>query len=160
MKFRGIVLTIIALVGGGIVLMVVGLLVAARLTQRPAGVGIPSQPLASCPRNPNCVSSLSTDAPHAMPPIRYQGDVASARTRLLDIIRCMDRATIITETEHYIHAEFRSALFGFVDDVEFRFRTEPKAIDFRSASRFGSSDLGVNRRRMERIQEAFRSSER
>ncbi len=160
MKSRGIALTIIALVGGGIVLVAVALLVAARLAQRPAGVGNPSEPLESCPAKPNCVSSLGEDARHAMPPIRYRGDLASARARLIAIIRATDRATIITQTEDYIHAEFRSALFGFVDDVEFRFRDAPKVIDFRSASRFGSSDLGVNRRRMERIQEAFRSSER
>jgi uncharacterized protein (DUF1499 family) len=42
-------------------------------------------------------------------------------------------------------------LLRFVDDVEFLFDDEAKTIHFRSASRTGRSDFGVNRRRMEDI---------
>jgi len=42
-------------------------------------------------------------------------------------------------------------LLRFIDDVEFVFDDATKMIQFRSASRTGYSDLGVNRRRMEEI---------
>ncbi len=45
--------------------------------------------------------------------------------------------------------EFKSQLMGYVDDVEFYF--DGKAIQVRSASRLGKSDLGVNRKRIEDI---------
>jgi uncharacterized protein (DUF1499 family) len=56
--------------------------------------------------------------------------------------------------ENYIHAEFTSLVFRFVDDVEFLFSQERDgevSIDIRSASRVGHSDFGVNRKRMEDI---------
>ena len=43
---------------------------------------------------------------------------------------------------------------GFVDDVEFYFN-KPGRISLRSASRLGYSDMGVNRRRMEKIRNLF-----
>jgi uncharacterized protein (DUF1499 family) len=42
-------------------------------------------------------------------------------------------------------------MLRFVDDVEFVFDDESKTIHFRSASRTGYGDLGVNRRRMEQV---------
>jgi uncharacterized protein (DUF1499 family) len=74
------------------------------------------------------------------------------------IILSMPRAKIVSSSEDYIHAEFRSKLFRFVDDVEFYFDAPRKLIDFRSASRVGHSDLGVNRKRMEEIREKFIAS--
>jgi uncharacterized protein (DUF1499 family) len=53
-----------------------------------------------------------------------------------------------------VRAEFRSRL-GFVDDVEFRIDEAAGRIHVRSASRKGYWDLGVNRRRVETIREAF-----
>ena len=61
--------------------------------------------------------------------------------------------------EDYIHAEFVSYFFKFVDDVEFYFDPAQKLIQVRSASRTGYSDLGVNRRRIEAIREQFDQKE-
>jgi uncharacterized protein (DUF1499 family) len=55
------------------------------------------------------------------------------------------------EAENYWHFEVTSLIFRFVDDVEFLIDRQKKRIDFRSASRVGHSDLGVNRRRMNAI---------
>ena len=67
----------------------------------------------------------------------------------------MPRVTIVSERADYLHVEFRSALFRFVDDVEFFVVPSEQAIHFRSASRVGHGDLGVNRRRMELIRQRF-----
>ena len=67
----------------------------------------------------------------------------------------MPEATIIEEQDDYLYAEFRSRIFRFVDDVEFAVDNENNEVHFRSASRVGHSDLGVNRARMERIQREF-----
>jgi uncharacterized protein (DUF1499 family) len=58
---------------------------------------------------------------------------------------------VVAATESYLHAEFRSAVFRFVDDVEFFADESAGVIQVRSASRVGSSDLGVNRKRIETI---------
>ena len=75
--------------------------------------------------------------------------------RLKVVIGAMPRSKIVTADERYIHAEFSSGLFRFVDDVEFLIDPDTKTIHFRSASRVGRSDLGVNRKRMEEIRQRF-----
>ena len=122
----------------------------------PDNIGGTDGRLVPCPSSPNCVSSLEgEDAEHTIAPLIYTGTLTDARQRLLDIIQSMKRVTIVTADERYIHAEFRSALFRFVDDVEFSFDDEQKIIHVRSASRVGHSDLGVNRKRIEAIRERY-----
>ena len=111
--------------------------------------------LSPCPGPPNCVSSQSNDKRHAIEPLRYEGALREARERVLAVLDSMPRVTVVTIKEDYIHAEFRSRLFGFVDDVEFSFDKDRKTIHLRSASRTGFYDFGTNRRRMERIRAQF-----
>jgi uncharacterized protein (DUF1499 family) len=62
--------------------------------------------------------------------------------------RSFPRAQIVTRTDDYLHIEFRSLIFRFIDDVEFWVNPAEEVIHFRSASRIGYSDLGANRKRM------------
>jgi uncharacterized protein (DUF1499 family) len=118
---------------------------------RPANLGVHDGKLAPCPASPNCVSSQSIDREHSIEPLRYTGSAAEAMDRMKRTIKSMKRVQIITDTGTYVHAEFTSALFRFVDDVEFFLDERAAVIHVRSASRLGSSDLGVNRRRIETI---------
>lgn len=67
----------------------------------------------------------------------------------------MKRARIVLAEERYIRAEFTSAFFRFVDDVEFLLDDGTETIHVRSASRVGHSDFGVNRRRVKEIRLRF-----
>jgi len=67
------------------------------------------------------------------------------------VIRSLPRTKLVEEDETYLHYEVTSLLFRFVDDVEFLFDDDTKTIHFRSASRTGYGDLGVNRTRMEQL---------
>jgi hypothetical protein len=67
------------------------------------------------------------------------------------LVRALPRAVVVTATETYLHAEFRSAVFRFVDDAEFYADESAGVFQVRSAARVGSSDLGVNRKRVEEI---------
>ena len=73
---------------------------------------------------------------------------------ILRIIENTKRTTIITKREDYLHVEYRTRL-GFVDDVEFHLDRESRTVHFRSASRVGYSDLGVNRKRMEEFTNSY-----
>jgi uncharacterized protein (DUF1499 family) len=112
--------------------------------------------LVPCPDSPNCVSTKSNNPGHAMPPLPYLKSGRESMDRLLEIVRHMKRATIISSTPSYLHVEFRSALFRFVDDVEFVLDDSSRLIHFRSASRTGYYDFGVNRRRMRDISHRYR----
>jgi uncharacterized protein (DUF1499 family) len=132
-----------------------GLLVAGCTGSRPMNLGVQDGKLAPCPASPNCVSSQSSDQVHGIGPLRYTGTSTAAMGQLKVIIIGMKRSRIITDTGSYIHAEFTSALFRFVDDVEFFADERASVIHVRSASRIGSSDLGVNRKRVEDIRAAM-----
>jgi len=111
--------------------------------------------LAPCPKTPNCVSTLAPPGKQHMDPIPYKGSVEQARQRLLSALRGFERVTLVEEGPDYLHAEFRSRLFRFVDDVELVVDDQTKLIHFRSASRIGRSDFGVNRQRMEKLRRDF-----
>lgn len=104
--------------------------------------------LAPCPDKPNCVSSQSADPSKRMPALGFEGEVEPVRAAILDVIAKAPRARVVEADEDYIHAEFATLVFRFVDDVEFLIDPGAKRVDFRSASRVGHSDLGTNRRRM------------
>jgi uncharacterized protein (DUF1499 family) len=107
--------------------------------------------LSPCPSSPNCVSTQAQDEGHAIEPIRYRKPRAEAKEALKEVIRSLPRTKLVEEDESYLHYEFTSLLLRFVDDVEFLFDDETKTIHFRSASRTGYGDLGVNRKRMEQV---------
>lgn len=122
---------------------------------RPADLGAQNGRLRPCPDRPNCVSSQSENPKHAISPLSYQGTRVDASARLLKLLKTMPRVRIVTATPDYIHAEFLSRVFHFVDDVEFVFDATDNTIHIRSASRLGYSDFGVNRKRVETIREAL-----
>jgi uncharacterized protein (DUF1499 family) len=111
--------------------------------------------LAPCPDSPNCVSTQSKDPNRAMPPLPYVGTHQESMERLLRVVRDMQRSTLTVTAPTYLRAEFRSALFRFVDDVEFLLDDKERRIHFRSASRTGYYDFGVNRRRMREISDRY-----
>lgn len=118
---------------------------------RPTNIGVHSGQLTSCPNTPNCVNSQSQDVKDKIEPFTYNSSSEKAMADLKTVIQSFNQAKIITETKNYLYAEFTIPVIGFIDDVEFYLDENAKAIDVRSASRIGESDLGVNRKRIETI---------
>jgi len=126
----------------------------------PENLGVRDGWLAPCPETPNCVSSQSTDREHAIEPLSYSTSKEEALADLKKIIGQMKRARITEERDGYIHAEYTSAIWRFVDDVEFFVDESAHVIQVRSASRLGKSDLGVNRKRIESLRAAWKAQEK
>ena len=124
---------------------------------RPDNLGVKDGKLAACPNSPNCVSSQSpnADETHFIQPLKYTSASEKALADLKKVIESEDRTKIINESPDYLYAEFKSALMGYVDDVEFYLDSSSNTIHVRSASRLGQSDLGVNRKRIETIRSKF-----
>lgn len=141
------------------ILLVVALVSLAMLSffsRKPANLGVVDGRLGDCPATAdNCVCTQASDPDHRIEPLPFQGTPEEAMNRLSAIIATMPRAEIVTNSGGYMHVEFTSLMFRFVDDVEFLVDPAAKVIHFRSASRVGRSDLGVNRRRMEEIRRKF-----
>ena len=126
-----------------------------------AAPGAESEPmtkrLAPCPDSPNCVSSDATDPAHYTAPFALIIPARQAWPLVREAMKEIPRTEITNDTDFYLRAECRSAVFRFVDDLELELRAGDGIIAVRSASRTGYSDFGVNRRRVEGLRERLRS---
>ncbi|WP_413111533.1 DUF1499 domain-containing protein [Thaumasiovibrio sp. DFM-14] len=118
-------------------------------------LGVNAEKLAPCSGKPNCVhSQTATSNNQYIEPIVFNGGMAKAHQGLLQVINTEKGATTVSVERNYLHVEYRSSFFRFVDDTEFYLIEEQGGITrihVRSASRVGYSDFGVNRARIERI---------
>ena len=112
--------------------------------------------LEPCPDTPNCVCSQAdpADKEHYLPPIPYTGDKdKNVITLIVEVIANMKRSKVTVSEWDYLHAEFRSRVFRFTDDVEFVVDREAQLVHFRSAARLGKADMHANKKRMLSISE-------
>jgi uncharacterized protein (DUF1499 family) len=114
-------------------------------------LGVNNSKLATCPTSPNCVSSDAADDDHHIESFRLVGSPVEAWRITQSLVATLPRTKIITVENNYLHAECRSALFGFVDDLELHLRPEERMMAVRSAARLGYADFGVNRKRVEQL---------
>ena len=137
----GIVAVLLIAVAGG-------LYVLAKQSKSGAAPGLASGALSPCPSSPNCVcSEAGTPDSHkvdALPLSAWEG--------LPGLIEAQG-GEVVASGEAYLAATFRTALFGFVDDVEFRLGED--AVHLRSASRVGHSDMGANAKRVDALRAAL-----
>ena len=153
------VLTAFAIVTLILTVGTAGLFLLSLSARRPSSLGIRDGHLASCPDSPNCVSTQSEDREHWIAPFTFEHDPDTVIDTLEEIVTQLPRTRVIEKSPNYLYVEFRSPFFGFVDDVEFSVERESRRIHFRSASRVGHSDMGVNRNRMELIRSLFQKTQ-
>lgn len=123
---------------------------------RPTDLGVNDGMLAKCPSSPNCVSTQADNPDQRMPVIPFDGKADDMLKKIKQSMQsAFPRAILVREVDHYLHFEFKSRIFRFVDDVEFFVDDTTSVVHFRSASRVGHSDLGANRKRMRKISESL-----
>jgi len=128
------------------------LIIRAQLSRAGHAPGLANGKLAKCPAKPNCVcSEYKNDHAHYIQPIRSSsnhGDID------MEIVKnaILETGGQIKETgSDYLAATYSSKFFGFIDDLEIRIASAENLIHVRSASRAGTSDFSVNRKRVERL---------
>ncbi|WON73191.1 DUF1499 domain-containing protein [Nitrosospira sp. Is2] len=132
----------------------------------PTDLGLHEGRLKPPSKTPNSVSSQASLYPDH--PQRSYADIAplpangepeeAALDRIANIVEAMDGAKIVKKEPGYLYAQFTTRLMKYVDDAEFWFDPAAGVIQVRSASRLGSSDLGVNRKRIEFIRQKLQNS--
>ncbi|MGK0499278.1 MAG: hypothetical protein ACJAYG_000914 [Oceanicoccus sp.] len=110
-----------------------------------------SSVLAPCPITPNCVSTQAEKPSQHIKAPRLLLSTEQTWPKIIAIINAAHRTTIIEKNQQRLKVEYRSQVFGFVDDLEIYIEPLSKQLEMRSASRSGYSDMGVNRRRAEQL---------
>lgn len=110
--------------------------------------------LEPCPdTTANCVSSESSEPRHAIRAFNLlNGNRETSWNKFTDAIS-RSGGEILVNDGQYCHAVFTSTIFRFKDDVEALLKQDEIAV--RSASRAGRSDLGQNRKRIEKIRSIY-----
>jgi uncharacterized protein (DUF1499 family) len=123
---------------------------------RGPNVPLPAE-LAPPPSTPNCVHTEAdpADAEHHIAPYAFTEPPDAIWARLHEVVIAMPRVELVAEQPDYRHYVFTTGMMRFRDDVQFVLDRDEGVIRYRSASRVGQSDLGVNRRRMETIREVL-----
>ena len=135
------VLVAILVIGGGRFFYL-----GSQSTQMNPKLGIVDERLTQCPNKPNCVSSFDSEEQYIEPLITQKGLV-----EIKEIILKLDNVKLISQSESYLHFTFVSSIFSFTDDLEIYF--VDKKYHIRSSSRVGHSDLGANRKRIEKLRD-------
>ena len=155
MKFLGWTAIVMALLGFAVVIAGQLGAVAGRTPKR---LGVTDHRLKPPSSTPNSVSSQATLHPGhaqlayaAMEPIKPKGDGAVEMRRLAALLRASAGVQLVTDEPDYLYAQCSTAVLKFTDDVEFWLDRQAGVIHFRSASRIGRKDFGVNRARIEAI---------
>ena len=148
-----IVLIIIALIAFAFIITLFVLGFSSRSGKAP---GLIDGRLVKCPDKPNCIcSEQKSDTDHYIEPIIIPENLKLDTLPLLkETIREMG-GSIVVEDDNYLATTFSVAVFGFVDDLEIRVDAIHQVIHIRSASRVGRGDLGVNRKRAERLKKLY-----
>lgn len=109
-----------------------------------------------CGRQPNCVSSLADryDS-HFVEPIVLSAEPARDWQLLIEVVAAIPRTRIVVQRPAYVHAECKSRLFGFVDDLELCCDMTSGVCHLRSAARSGYYDFNVNKKRIQTIRRAL-----
>ena len=125
----------------------------------PADLGVTEDmELRACPSTPNCLQTYDRmDSDHFATPLSVQSNLLETKKAIKSVIsetggRIISEQTLSSKG-YYLHAEYESNWLKFVDDVEVI--VQENVIHFRSASRLGHSDFGVNKKRFEDIKALY-----
>lgn len=127
-------------------------------TRKAEQLGLLDGRLRPCPSSPNCVSSKANDITQQVESFQLQVAPEEAWTVVKQTIPALPRTQLISENDDYLHAERRSAVFGFIDDLELLLIPEQQQIAVRSAARLGYYDFGANRKLVEELRRQLRAA--
>ena len=117
--------------------------------------GLSAGELAQCGSKPNCVcSEHNAKNDFYIEPLAFKPEVADPLAVVKSIIQEMG-GEVVNEADDYLATTFTSGIFRFVDDVEVRLDKKDSVLHIRSASRVGHSDMGANRKRLEKLRGLF-----
>lgn len=121
----------------------------------PKNLGVKDGKLAKMPNSPNAISSQTNIKSKKVEALEFSGDLEATRTKIIKVINNYEGTNIIINEKNYIYAVFTTGGMKFKDDVEFYFDEDSNLIHYRSASRVGYSDMGLNKKRFNEIQKYY-----
>lgn len=118
-------------------------------------LGVENGELKPISSKPNNVSTQAEDPEKNVATLPMKSTVEETIAAIKAALNEYGGAEIQQEQSDYIYAIFTTNLMKYRDDAEFWIDTENREVHFRSASRAGYSDMGLNRKRYEALTELY-----
>ena len=138
-----------------ILITAIALFMVVKNVKMPSGLGVKDGKLADLPKSPNAVSSFTEDPKKRVEPLQFKTSLSDAKERIKKALLAYGDIEIKSETDNYIYAVSSTSMMRYHDDLEFLFDEKNGVVHFRSASRVGYSDMGMNRKRYDRLAQLF-----
>lgn len=140
-------MTITAWIGACIVLVALTLIYKNKKAPELGVDGGRFKPLSN---KPNGVSTQATDHKH-VEPLPLKATVEQTMRALKSAAQAYGGASTLQESENYLRLVFATQKMKYRDDAEFYIDIEGGVVHFRSASRVGYSDMGLNKARYKKL---------
>ncbi len=138
-----------------VLLLIVAYAVIGYQNSTPPPLGHTNGQLSPVPTTPNAVSSQSQDPRYQVSTLPFYQNQEQTMAALLLAVQLYDNATIELQQTDYLYVVFTTPVLGFHDDAEFYLDSASQSVHFRSASRAGYSDGGLNRARYEALRQHY-----
>lgn len=114
-------------------------------------LGVVDGKLSPLGSRPNSVSTQSEGPSKKVETLAMKDSLEATKQSLLSAIDAYGGAEYIAVEDDYIYVVFVTPTMKYKDDAEFWIDTDNKEVHFRSSSRAGYSDRGLNRQRYEQL---------
>lgn len=118
---------------------------------RAPGLGHSQGRLKPLSNKPNAVSTQADDVAKRVAPWPFKADQEKTMAAILEAVEGYGGAEVVEQKADYLYVVFTTDLMKFHDDAEFYLDSDAREVHFRSSSRAGYSDRGLNRQRYEKL---------
>ena len=144
-----IFLVIIGSILGLIILAGIVIFIQNRKPRIP--LGLENGKLREIPNKKNAVSTDTSFSDKRVGLLPFKENLEDTKAALKKALDSYGAIVIMKEDNNYIYAVNTTPGMKFHDDMEIYFNESDRMIHFRSASRAGYSDMGLNRQRYDKI---------
>jgi uncharacterized protein (DUF1499 family) len=152
-----ILLAVVMLAAGLIILS--GIVIFIQNRKPHIALGLENGKLREIPNKKNAVSTETSFSDKLISPMIFKNNTENTKTALKKALDSYGGIVIKKEENNYIYAVATTPTMKFHDDMEIYFDETNRIIHFRSASRAGYSDMGLNRERYNKIAGFYLSHE-
>lgn len=118
-------------------------------------LGVDHNKLREIPTKPNAVSTETRQADKLIKALPLKQTLGESKAAMKEALASYGGIEVKKEEKNYIYAVATTATLKFHDDIEIYFDEDNNRVQYRSASRAGYSDGGLNRARYDHIAAAY-----
>jgi len=118
-------------------------------------LGVINKKLSEIPNKPNAVSTETMQPDKLIKPLSLKQTLDESKEAMRKALDSYGKIEIKKDESNYIYAVATTNTMKFHDDIEIYFDEENNRVQYRSASRAGYSDMGLNRERYNKIAAAY-----